>query len=461
MKFIIFIRSCKVYIYKILMTIYALSSGPGISGIAVIRISGPETSKAIELLTGKNVPKPRVATLRKINKINTSELIDEGIILWFPGPESYTGEDMAEIQVHGSKAVIDALHTSISNIENCRLAEPGEFTKLAFQNGKINLLKAESIADLISSETEIQRQQAIKIMNGKSADQFNFLREKLLKILSHVEAKIDFPDEDLPNDILEEIKKSSDDVLKNIEKILNDQKVGERIREGFKIAILGPTNAGKSSLLNHLSNRDVAIVSEIAGTTRDVIETHLNIDGYPVIVSDTAGIRESKNEIEKKGIKLSLNRAEEADLKLVVVDAKNLDFTDVLKGLLDQNAILVINKSDLLKGDIDPEIKKLNHVLISIKENLNIDELILKIKNNLKNKFITSDDILITRERHRQHLEQCLEHLKNFNKKNEVEDFDKAAEDLRLATRHLGMIVGKVDVEEILGSIFNDFCIGK
>ena len=443
------------------MTIYALSSGPGISGIAVIRISGKETSNVIKLLTGKNIPKARVATLRKIYKINTSELIDEGIILWFPGPESYTAEDMAEIQVHGSKAVIDAIHNSISNIENCRLAEPGEFTKLAFQNGKINLLKAESIADLISSETEIQRQQAIKIMNGKSADQFNFLREKLLKILSHIEAKIDFPDEDLPNDILEEIKKSSDDVLKNIEKILNDQKVGERIREGFKIAILGPTNAGKSSLLNHLSNRDVAIVSEIAGTTRDVIETHLNIDGYPVIVSDTAGIRESKNEIERKGIKLSLNRAEEADLKLVVVDAKIIDFTDVLKGLLDENAILVINKSDLLEGDIDPEIKKLNHVLISIKKNLNIDELILKIKDNLKNKFISSDDILITRERHRQHLEQCLEHLKNFNKKKEVEDFDKAAEDLRLATRHLGMIVGKVDVEEILGSIFNDFCIGK
>ena len=443
------------------MTIYALSSGPGISGVAIIRVSGQETSKVIKLLTKKNVPKPRVATLRKINNINTSELIDEGILLWFPGPESYTGEDMAEIQVHGSKAVIDAIHFSISTVENCRLAEPGEFTKLAFQNGKINLLKAESIADLISAETEIQRKQAIKIMNGKSADQFNFLREKLLKILSHVEAKIDFPDEDLPNDILKEIKKSSDEVSINIEKILDDQKVGERIREGFKIAILGPTNAGKSSLQNHLSNRDVAIVSEIAGTTRDVIETHLNIDGYPVIVSDTAGIRDSKNEIEKKGIKLSLNRAEEADLKLVVVDAKNLDFTDVLKSLLDQNAILVINKSDLLKGNIDPEIKKLNHVLISIKENLNIDELILKIKNNLKNKFITSDDILITRERHRQHLEQCLEHLKNFNKKNEVEDFDKAAEDLRLATRHLGMIVGKVDVEEILGSIFNDFCIGK
>ena len=443
------------------MTIFALSSGPGIAGVSIVRVSGSETQKVIQLLTNKKLPSPRVATLRKFNKISTSELIDEGILLWFPGPESYTGEDMAEIQVHGSKAVIDALHTSILSIENCRLAEPGEFTKLAFQNGKINLLKAESIADLISSETEIQRQQAIKIMNGKSADQFNFLREKLLKILSHVEAKIDFPDEDLPNDILKEIKKNLDEVLINIKKILDDQKVGERIREGFKIAILGPTNAGKSSLLNHLSNRDVAIVSEIAGTTRDVIETHLNIDGYPVIVSDTAGIRESKNEIEKKGIKLSLNRAEEADLKLVVIDVKKLDFTDILKGLLEENAILVINKSDLLEGDINPEIKKINHVLISIKENLNIDELILKIKNNFKNKFITSDDIFITRERHRQHLKQCLDHLENFNKKNESEDFDKAAEDLRLATRHLGMIVGKVDVEEILGSIFNDFCIGK
>ncbi len=443
------------------MTIFALSSGPGISGIAVIRLSGRDTSKVIKLLTGKEPPKPRVATLTKINKINTSELIDEGLILWFPGPESYTGEDMAEIQVHGSKAVVDALHSSLSDIENCRLAEPGEFTKLAFQNGKINLLKAESIADLISSETEIQRQQAIKIMNGKSSDQFNFLREKLLKILSHFEAKIDFPEEDLPNNILDEIKNSSDEVINKIKKILNDQKVGERIREGFKIAILGPTNAGKSSLINHLSNRDVAIVSEIAGTTRDVIETHLNIDGYPVIISDTAGIRDSKDEIEKKGIKLSLNKAEEADLKLVVIDAKSPDFTDVLKDLLHENAILVINKCDLLEKDIDPEIKKINHVLISIKENKNIEELILKIKNNLKNQFITSDDILITRERHRQHLQQCLDHLNNFNQKKEIEDFDKAAEDLRLATRHLGMIVGKVDVEEILGSIFNDFCIGK
>ena len=443
------------------MTIYALSTGPGVSGVAIIRISGPDASRVLELLTGKETPTPRLATLRKINNINTSELIDEGIILWFPGPQSYTGEDMAEIHIHGSKSGILAVQNEISKIKNCRLAEPGEFTKLAFQNGKINLLKAESIADLISAETEIQRLQAIKMMRGKSSEKFNELREKLLKILSFVEAKIDFPEEDLPEENLKKIKHDSLNVLNEVYKILNDQKVGEIIREGFKIAIVGPTNAGKSSLLNNLSNREVAIVSEIAGTTRDVVETHLNIDGYPVIISDTAGIRDSKDEIEKKGIKLSLKKAENADLKLVVVDAKSIDLSGFLNEFLKNDAILVVNKSDLLHEELNPEIKKLNHVLISLKDNLNIDKLIKKIKEILKNKFISEEDILITRERHRQHLIQCVDHLKNFADKNDKNDFDKAAEDLRLATRQLGMIVGKVDVEEILGSIFNDFCIGK
>ena len=443
------------------MTIYALSTGPGISGVAIIRVSGKQTKNVIKQLTNKSLPKPRLATLRKINKINSSELIDEGIVLWFPGPESYTGEDMAEFHIHGSKAVIDALQSTISKLENCRLAEPGEFTKLAFQNGKINLLKAESIADLISSETEIQRRQAIKIMSGASADKFNELRENLLEILSHVEAKIDFPDEDLPDDIYDNIKKTSGKIISKIKKILTDQKVGERIREGFKIAILGPTNVGKSSLLNLLSNRDVAIVSEIAGTTRDVIETHLNIDGYPVVISDTAGIRESKDEIEKKGIKLAFNKAENADLKIIVIDAKTVDFKGFLEDFIDDNSILVVNKSDLINKELSSKIKKLNPILISVKNNLNLNVLILKIKDKLKSKFIENEDVLITRTRHRNHLEQCLECLINFEKKNKTEDFDKAAEDLRLATRHLGMIVGKVDVEEILGSIFNNFCIGK
>jgi len=444
------------------MTIYALSSGPGISGISVIRVSGSLTKNVISSLIKGDFPKPRVATLKKINKINTNELIDEGIIIWFPGPHSYTGEDMAEFHVHGSRAVIEAIHTSISKIKNCRLAEPGEFTKIAFQNGKINLLKAESISDLISSETEIQRQQAIKIMSGKSSDKFNLWRQTLIKVLSNIEAKIDFPDQDLPKNILKNIKNNSNQVKDEIKKILNDQKVGERIREGFKIAIVGPTNAGKSSLMNYLSRRDVAIVSETAGTTRDVIETHLNIDGLPVVVSDTAGIRDAKNEIEKKGIKLALKNAHDSDLNLIVIEPKSAYFTGFLKEIVDNSkSILIVNKSDLGIENMISEFKKFNPIYVSLKKEKNLDQLISVIKNKLKNQFLNVEDILITRERHRQHLEQCVYHLESFENKNESEDFDKAAEDLRLATRHLGMIVGKVDVEEILGSIFNDFCIGK
>ena len=443
------------------MTIFALSSGPGISGVAIIRISGPDTKDVIKKLTSSSLPKPRLATIKKFNKINTNELIDEGILLWFPGPQSYTGEDMAEFHVHGSRAVIEAIHTSISKIKNCRLAEPGEFTKIAFQNEKINLLKAESISDLISSETEIQRQQAITIMSGKSSDKFNLIRKKLLKILTNVEAKIDFPEDDLPKDVIKNIKIDSKNIREEIEKILNDQKVGERIRGGFKIAIVGPANVGKSSLLNYLSKRDVAIVSEIAGTTRDVIEAHLNIDGYPVVVSDTAGIRDSKNEIEEKGIKLALKRAEDADLNIIILEPKSVDFTNFWNDLVDEKGIIAVNKSDLGIEKLDEKIKKYDPIIISIKEEKNLDKLIYLIKEKLKNKFIASEDTLITRERHRENLEQCLFHLKKFEEKNEQKDFDKAAEDIRLATRHLGVIVGKVDVEEILGSIFSDFCIGK
>ena len=443
------------------MNIYALSSGSGISGIAVIRLSGNKIKDALKLLISGELPKPRVATVKKFNKINNRELIDEGILIWFPGPESYTGEDMAEIHVHGSIAVVRAILDQLSKIENFRIAEPGEFTKIAFQNDKINLLKAESISDLISAETEIQRQQAIKIMSGKSSDKFNSLREKLLKILSNVEAKIDFPEEDLPDDVIKDIKNDSKKIRKEIEIILNDQKVGERIREGFKIAIIGPANAGKSSLLNYLSNRDVAIVSEIAGTTRDVIEAHLNLDGYPVVISDTAGIRESKNEIEKKGIRLALKRAEDADLNIIVIEPKSVNFTGFLNDLVSEKSIIVINKIDLGYKNINQQISKFDPIFLSIKNETNLDELINRIKDKLKNKFVSSNETLITRERHRQSLEACVQNLKHFEEKNSKEDFDKAAEDLRLATRHLGMIVGKVDVEEILGSIFSDFCIGK
>ena len=443
------------------MTIYALSSGQGIAGISVIRVSGPGTKNIIKKLTDYDLPIPRIAARRKFNKINTNELIDDGILIWFPGPNSYTGEDMAEFHLHGSKAVIDAMHYSLSKIDDCRLAEPGEFTKIAFQNGKINLLEAESISDLISSETEIQRKQAIKILSGRSSFKFNSIRERLLKILSNIEAKIDFPEDDLPDDILKNIHLETRSIKNEINKILNDQKVGERIREGFKISIVGPTNVGKSSLLNYLAKREVSIVSKIAGTTRDVIEVHLNLNGYPVIMSDTAGIRVSNDEIESKGIDLALNAAENADLNLIVLDPKSVDFREFLAEISSDKAIFIVNKADLGIEETSSEIKKYNPIYISVKEEKNLDKLITLIKENLKNKFISSNDIFITRQRHRFNLEECVKNLENFEQKKSIQDFDKAAEDLRLATRYLGMIVGKVDVEEILGSIFGDFCIGK
>ena len=447
--------------YNIFMTIYALSSGIGVSGVAIVRISGPDTKNVITLLTSGRFPEPRVATLKKVNNINKTDVIDEGIILWYPAPKSYTGEDMAEIQVHGSRAVVNSLLKSISQIKNCRLAEPGEFTKIALKNGKIDLLKAESIGDLIASETEIQMKQALKIIAGNNLKKFEEWKKDLIKILSNIEAKIDFPEENLPENILKNIRRDTKKIIFEMEKNLKDKRVGEIIREGFRIAIIGPPNVGKSSLLNYLSNRDAAIVSSSAGTTRDVIETHLNIDGYPVIISDTAGIREAKDEIERKGIRLSLKKAEEADLNIVIVELKSKQNQRFLDKHMNKKAILVINKIDKRASRIPTNLKKLNPILISIKNEMNVNKLINMIKRKIKNQFKGSENILITRERHRTNLIECLDNLKNFERKRDQGDFDKAAEDIRLATRSLGKITGKVDVEVILDSIFNDFCIGK
>ena len=443
------------------MTIYALSSGPGISGIAVIRVSGENSKKILSDLTEQPFPKKRIATLKKIKNNINNEIIDEGIVVWFPGPNTYTGEDMVEFHVHGSKAVIDELQNVLSKYEGCRLAEPGEFTKLAFQNNKINLLKAESIGDLISAETELQRKQALKIMSGHSSNKFNFWREELIKILADLEAKIDFPEDDLPSNISEEIKSKSENIKNEIKKTLDDDKIGELIREGFKIAIIGPPNVGKSSLLNYLSKREAAIVSEKAGTTRDVIEIHLDLAGIPVTISDTAGIRDSNDEIEERGVKLAISRAEDADLNIVLLDPKNLDFKGFFNDHIADKSIIVINKSDLVKVNLRNSNKNIKPIIISIKDDNNVDKLIEAIKSKLKNQFLKTENVLITRSRHRQHLKECFKNLNNFLDKKNNEEYDKAAEDLRLSIRHLGTIVGKVDVEEILGSIFENFCIGK
>ena len=442
------------------MNIFALSSGRGPCGIAIIRMSGPDTLSICKLISKEKKIKENEINLCKFFDPSNGAIIDpEALILWFPKPNSFTGDDLAEFHVHGSNAVISYFLKVLSSQKNCRMAEPGEFTKIAFQNNKIDLLKAESIGDLIHSETELQRKQAVNLVNGHASKYYDELRSKLIKSLSFIEAKIDFAEDDLPEDVLKEAHKSIKSIHSDISKIINDNKVGEKIRNGFRVSIIGETNVGKSSLLNLLSKRDAAIVSDEAGTTRDVIETYLNLDGYPVILADTAGIREAKNEVEKKGISLALSKFNEADLNIVVVDNTKKKVSDKIMSLINEDSIILLNKSDV--QDEENHRFDVDTILASVKDNKNIDKLINLIKQKLSKKFSSTNNALITRERHRVKLNECLIEIDKFLKKDQYKDLELAAEDLRMATRHLGSIVGKVDVEEILGSIFKDFCIGK
>ena len=444
------------------MNIFALSSGKGPSGIAIVRISGPQTLDICTSLTNeKNIKSNEINLCKFIDPKNKKIIDPEALLLWFPKPNSFTGDDLAELHIHGSNAVISYLLKVLSDQKNCRLAEPGEFTKIAFQNNKIDLVKAESIGDLIHAETELQREQAANLVQGYASKYYENLRKKLVKSLSYIEAKIDFAEDDLPESVLKEVQKSIKQVHIDIKEILEDQKVGEKIRDGFRISIIGDVNAGKSSLLNLLAKRDAVIVSEEEGTTRDVVETYLNIDGYPVILADTAGIRKAKNKVEKEGIKRAIKKAKEADLTLVMIDVSKKTINSDVKKLINQDCILVFNKSDLIKKIPKNDFKKNDQILISVKNNKNIDNLIKTIKAKLSKKFIKSNNILVTRERHRAKLNAALKEIEKFLKKDQKKEIETAAEDLRLATRHLGSIVGKVDVEEILGSIFQDFCIGK
>jgi len=442
------------------MNIYALSSGKGPSGIAIIRLSGKDALEiSMQICQKKNLKHKEVNLCKFYNPLDNS-LIDEGVLLLFISPNSFTGDNLAEFHIHGGNAVILHFLSVLSEQDNCRLAEPGEFTKIAFQNNKIDLIEAESISDLIHSETELQRKQAVKLVRGDASNYYNNLRKKLIKSLAYIEAKIDFAEEDLPEHVLKEVQKSIKEVHKDIKNILNDHKVGEKIRNGFMVSIVGEVNAGKSSLLNLLSKRSAAIVSEEKGTTRDIIETHLNIDGYPVILADTAGIRDSKNEIEKKGISLAINKSRESDLSLIVIDNSSKYIDLKIKDLINKDCIIVLNKSDI-NSKKNHNFNNVESVLISVKNNKNIIQLVNKIKEMLSKKFTSSNNVLVTRERHRNKLNSCLKEIDNFLKKDQNKDIEMAAEDLRLATRHLGGIVGKVDVEEILESIFKDFCIGK
>ena len=442
------------------MNIYALSSGRGPSGIAILRLTGKDILSICKKLSKiKNIKANEVNFCKFYDPKNNNIIDPESLLLWFPKPNSYTGEDLAEFHVHGGNAVIKSFLNVLSEQKNCRLAEPGEFTKLAFQNGKIDLVKAESIGDLIHSETELQRQQAIKLVQGNASNYYNDLRKKLIKSLAYIEAKIDFAEDDLPEKVLQEVHVSIRSVHQDIKKILKDNQIGEKIRDGFRVSIVGEVNAGKSSLLNLLSKREVAIVSEEKGTTRDVIEIYLNIDGYPVILADTAGIRDVKNEVEKKGIDLALNKSKEADLNIVMIDNSTTNINKKIKDLITDDCIVILNKSDI-KHKQGHKFKA-DTILMSVKDNKNINILTKKLKEKLSNKFTSNNNILVTRERHRLKLNECVKEIDKFLTKDQNKDLELAAEDLRMATRHLGSIVGKVDVEEILGSIFSDFCIGK
>ncbi|MBD1172901.1 tRNA uridine-5-carboxymethylaminomethyl(34) synthesis GTPase MnmE, partial [Pelagibacterales bacterium SAG-MED05] len=375
------------------MNIYALSSGKGPSGIAIVRISGKDTLKVCKNLTKLKVINSNELNYCKFYDPKNDKVIDpEALLLWFPAPNSYTGDDLAEFQVHGSNAVINALLKALSEQDNCRLAEPGEFTKIAFQNDKIDLLKAESIGDLIHAETELQRDQAVKLVQGNASNYYNDLREKLVKSLSYIEAKIDFAEDDLPEKVLKEVQNSIKIIHKDIHKIIEDNKIGEKIRDGFRVSIVGEVNAGKSSLLNLLSKRDVAIVSDEAGTTRDVIESYLNIDGYPVILADTAGIRKAKNEVEKKGISLALGKFKEADLNIVVIDNSSKKINTEINKMVNKDTIVLLNKSDV--QDKQNHKFEADTVLASVKENKNIDKLIKKIKEKLSKKFTSNNSAL-------------------------------------------------------------------
>lgn len=438
-------------------TIYAPASATAKAGITVIRISGPNAKHAIEYL-GSAVGKPRFVKMAKIFHPETKDLIDECITIYYQGPSSFTGEDVVEINIHGGRAVLDLTLDALSKIQGLRLAEPGEFSKRRFMNGKMDLTQAEGLMDLIDAETEAQHKQALKQLAGKLGILYEGWRAQLLKIMSLIEAYIDFPDEDLPANIIDDVTKQVKSLNKEITNHLSDNQQGEKLREGFYVAIIGETNVGKSSLINALAKRNVAIVSDIAGTTRDVIEVRLNIAGYLVTIADTAGLRSSNDLLEKEGILRTLDRAKNADLKILVLDSQKCDNTpQELLDLANKDTIVVLNKIDLLDNNSEPKTNE-KAVLVSAQSGLGLNNLLNEIKEYIQNFFYTTDAPLITRQRHRENLERCKACLEVFNLQKDIE---LAAEDLRLASRYLSVITGKIDVESVLGEIFSNFCIGK
>lgn len=443
-------------------TIYALSSAPGRAGVAVIRLSGPDAADALAALTGGKLPEPRVAALRKLRD-DTGALLDEGMVLWFPAPHSFTGEDVVELQVHGGRAVLRAIFAALAKLPGLRLAEPGEFSRRAFEHGKLDLTAAEGLGDLINAETEAQRKQALRQMQGALGQLYEGWRNQLTRALAHLEADIDFPDEDLPEGVAAEVKPQIARLREEIAAHLNDRQRGERLRDGLMVAIVGAPNVGKSSLLNALAKREAAIVSDIPGTTRDVIEVHLDLGGYPVVLADTAGLRESADAIESEGVARALKRAESADLKIVVLDATRKTVPKDTEALIDSDSIVVANKADATAVLAGWELNGRKVLPISVRMNTGMNTLLDLLEKEVVARIGLTGSATLTRARHREALTDCIAALDRFLRGSERHNTsaELAAEDVRLAARALGRITGRIDVEDLLDVIFRDFCIGK
>lgn len=445
-------------------TIFAPSSGAGRAGVTVMRISGPHAALALERLTGRPLPEPRRATLAALYDPESGELLDRGLVLWFPGPASFTGEDLAEFQVHGSRAVVDAMLQTLARLPGCAPAEPGAFTRRAFDAGKLDLTEVEGLADLIAAETAVQRRQALRQLDGGLSERIADWQARLARHLAYLEAAIDFPDEELPSNVESEALSNIFGLRAEMAQHIAVAPLGERLREGLEIAIVGPPNAGKSSLLNALAQRDVAIVAETAGTTRDVIEVRLDLGGYPVTLADTAGLRAAGDAaldpVEMEGIRRSRARAEAADLKLMIFDATDVPDPAVLT-LADADTLLCWNKIDLLQ-DLPPTLPRLPTLAtlaLSTKNGAGLSELVSRLTETVEVRFAVAGAApLLTRARHRRAVEDAVLAL---DRAAEAELPELTAEDLRLALRALGRVAGQVDVEDLLDVIFREFCIGK
>jgi tRNA modification GTPase len=433
-------------------TIYALSSAPGRAGIAVVRVSGPDAARAVQALTGKPPPEPRNAVLARFSDASGTA-IDRGLVLYFATPASFTGEDATEFHIHGGRATVEALLAALA-AAGLRPAEPGEFTRRAVENGKLDLTQAEAVADLINAETDAQRRQALRQYDGALSDLYERWRQELVRATAWAEAAIDFSDEELPADMLARVNRAAQGILQEIQEHLDDSGRGETLREGLYLTVIGPPNAGKSSLVNALARRDVAIVAEAAGTTRDIVEARLDLGGYLVTLADTAGLRQTSEAVEAEGVRRALARAESADLVLLLLDGST---DDPMAGLPpNMRADLTVwNKADL------PWPRRRDGFVVSLRTGRGLDALVNALTAEVRNRLDAPGEApVLTRERHRHALEQAARSLEAALAAPPGHP-ELLAEDLRLVLRALGRITGRVDVEELLDVVFRDFCIGK